>query len=430
MAKIQDENRLYACLRPYVDFMFRHSYRRVQYVGLERIPTDGAVIFAPNHSNALQDALAVLSLNAAPKVFVARADIFRKPTQAKLLHFLKIMPIMRIRDGFSNLTKNDEIMERAVDVLADGVPFCILPEGTHRAKHSLLPLGKGIFRIALRANERLAGQKPVYIVPIGIEYGNYFRYRSSVIVSVGNPIDVTSYVSENQHLELPELYNTLREELTAAMRRLILWIPDDDCYESTLELCYLLAPQYCGTRPSPVERLRADQHIVSAVQTGRARTPEATAALLTAAGDFARKRRGLHIGADSICQKHLLADWLIKSCLLVLFFPYFCVAAAATVPVWMASALVLTQVKDAAFRNSCRCVVTLLFLPLSLLACVVTAFCLLPCAWALVACAVLLPVHVVFHEYLRCARLWVSHARLLFNRSLRQQLQRLQAHTL
>lgn len=430
MAKIQDDNRLYALLRPYVDFIFRLGYRRVQYLGLDRLPTDGAVIFAPNHSNALQDALAVLALNAAPKVFVARADIFRKPTQAKILHFLKIMPIMRIRDGFSNLTKNDAIMERAVDVLVDGVPFCILPEGTHRAKHSLLPLGKGIFRIALRANERLAGAKPVYIVPIGIEYGNYFRYRSSLLVTVGDPINVTNYVSENQQLALPELYNGLRDVLTAAMRRLILWIPDDDAYESTLELCYVLAPRHHGRRPSLAERLQADQRIVSAVQTGRAHTPDATAKLLAEAGDFARQRRKLHVGADSVCQKHLFVDWLIKTCLLILLLPYFCIATVATAPVWLVNLLVLTQVKDVAFRNSCRCVVTLLFLPLSLLACAVAAFCLMPCAWAVAACVALLPAHVVFHEYLRWARLWLSHARLLFSPSLRKHLHRLQTYML
>ncbi|MGN0186743.1 MAG: 1-acyl-sn-glycerol-3-phosphate acyltransferase [Paludibacteraceae bacterium] len=430
MAKIQDENRLYSFLRPYVDFGFRHSYRRVQYVGLDRIPTDGAVIFAPNHSNALQDALAVLSLNAAPKVFVARADIFRKPTQAKILHFLKIMPIMRIRDGFSNLTKNDEIMERAVDVLIDGVPFCILPEGTHRAKHSLLPLSKGIFRIALRANERLAGAKPVYIVPIGIEYGNYFRYRSSLLVTVGTPINVTTYVSDNQNFEVPELYNGLRDVLTMAMRRLILWIPDDDNYEPTLELCYLLAAQYHGQRPSLAERLHADQRIVSAVQSGRLHTPEPTAKLLSDAGDFAHKRRDKHIGVDSIQQKHLFVDWMIKTCLLLLLFPYFCIATVATAPVWIAILAVLTQVKDSAFRNSCRCVVTILLLPLSLLACAVAAFCLMPCVWAVVVCVLLLPANVVFHEYLRMARLWLSHARLLFSPSLRQHLHRLQTYTL
>ena len=75
MAQVQDKNRLYTFLRPYVDWMFRRSYRRIQYVGKENIPTDGACIFSPNHSNALCDAMAILTINSSRKVFVARADV-------------------------------------------------------------------------------------------------------------------------------------------------------------------------------------------------------------------------------------------------------------------------------------------------------------------------------------------------------------------
>ena len=78
MKQIHDESRGYRILLPLVNWMFRHSYRHIKYVGEENIPQDGAVIFAPNHTNALQDALAVLSINSERKVFVARADIFRK----------------------------------------------------------------------------------------------------------------------------------------------------------------------------------------------------------------------------------------------------------------------------------------------------------------------------------------------------------------
>ena len=130
MKQIQDDSRLYHFFRPLVCWMFRHSYRHLKYVGEENIPADGSIIFAPNHTNALQDALAVLSINSEHKVFVARADIFRRPIFAKILNFLKIMPIRRKRDGAGEVLQNDETEERAIDVLQDGVPFCILPEGT------------------------------------------------------------------------------------------------------------------------------------------------------------------------------------------------------------------------------------------------------------------------------------------------------------
>ena len=162
--KIQDYDWLYSFLRNYTDLALKLSYRTIKYVGRERIPQDGAVIYAPNHTNALMDAMVILAMDRKPKVFVARADIFRNPKIAKILTFLKILPIMRMRDGMDEVRKNNETIEKAVDVLRDRVPFCIFPEGTHQTKYSSLPLSKGIFRIAFQAQE-LMPDMPLYIVP-------------------------------------------------------------------------------------------------------------------------------------------------------------------------------------------------------------------------------------------------------------------------
>ena len=137
MGKIQDKDRWYDFFRPYVDWLFRRSYRSFKYVGKENIPTDGAVIFAPNHTNALCDAMAILGIDHGQKVFVARADIFKDPKKAAILNWLKIMPISRVRDGLEEVRHNDETMNKAVDVLRDGVPFCIFAEGTHHPDRSI-----------------------------------------------------------------------------------------------------------------------------------------------------------------------------------------------------------------------------------------------------------------------------------------------------
>ena len=234
MAHIQDKNKLYAFLRPYVDWMFRRSYRHFRIIGREHIPTDGAVIYAPNHTNALCDAMAILGIDRSRKVFVARADIFKDPRRARLLNWFKIMPIRRMRDGVDEVKHNDETIEKAVETLHDGVPFCILPEGTHRPKHSLLPLSKGIFRIALRANDTFGDHKPVYIVPVGLEYGDYFHLWDDLTVNIGQPINVTQFAKDHADLDRPQLIMALREELTLRMRELIIWVPDDEHYEENL----------------------------------------------------------------------------------------------------------------------------------------------------------------------------------------------------
>ena len=176
--KIQDNDWRYNLLKAIVDRFIKSSYRKIEYSGMERIPGDGAVIFAPNHTGTLMDAMVMLSIDSKPKVFVARADIFKNPKLAKLFRFFKMLPIMRMRDGMDEVKKNNRTIEQAVDVLKDRIPFCIFPEGTHQTKHSLLPLTKGIFRIALQAKEFMP-DTPLYIVPVGITYGSFWRYRAS-----------------------------------------------------------------------------------------------------------------------------------------------------------------------------------------------------------------------------------------------------------
>lgn len=313
MSKIQDKDWLYSFLRPYVDWMFRRSYRSFRYIGRENIPADGAVIYAPNHANALCDAMAILGIDRKQKVFVARADIFHDPKKAKILNWLKIMPISRVRDGLEEVRHNDETINRAVETLQDGVPFCILPEGTHRPKHSLLPLSKGIFRIALQADEAFGADKPVYIVPVGLEYGDYFHLWDSLTVNIGKPINVTAFAKAHADLDYPQMLMALREELTKRMRELILWVPDDEHYEEHIA-------QLLANPPAPFD-------------------------------------------AD---KKKPLPRWLAVP-LLVLTAPLFVLCAAMTVPLWSMRLLIEKKVKDPAFHNSVQFVWQLVFLTLTLL---------------------------------------------------------------
>ena len=311
MSEIQDKNRLYTFLRPYVDWMFRRSYRRIQYVGRENIPTDGAVIFAPNHANCLCDAMAVLGIDRKRKVFVARADIFKNKRQANLLNWLKIMPISRERDGLDEVRHNDETMDKAVATLHDGVPFCILPEGRHRPMHSLLPLGKGIFRIALRANDEFGAEKPVYIVPVGLEYGDYFHLWDSLTINIGKPINVTQFVREHEDLSRPQIVMALRDELTQRIREQILWVPDDEQYEENIT-------KLQANPPAPFDRFK----------------------------------------------RHRMPRWLLFI-VLVLLLPLFVVSAALTIPLWGMWLLVRWKVKDPAFHNSVQYVWQVIIMPLS-----------------------------------------------------------------
>ena len=81
--KIQDYDRAYCLLHHYVGAIINLAYSRFVQIGRENIPQDGAIIFAPNHTNTLMDALVVLNMDRNPKVFVARADVFKNRKLAK-----------------------------------------------------------------------------------------------------------------------------------------------------------------------------------------------------------------------------------------------------------------------------------------------------------------------------------------------------------
>ena len=214
---IYDKDLGYSILKPIVDWNAKHSYRKIEVTGKENIPTDGAVIIAPNHCNTLMDALVILQAFKDESVFGARADIFNKPFIAKIMTFVRILPMVRQRDGLRNVLKNNETQEIIVDTLENKVRFCMYPEGRHRPAHSLQTLGKGTFRAALAANSKFGDKMPVYIVPTGIEYGDYFRYRSTCLITFGEAINVTEFVKGLNVENEVQMIEPLRKELASRM---------------------------------------------------------------------------------------------------------------------------------------------------------------------------------------------------------------------
>lgn len=432
--KIQDADVYYNALRVYSDFLVHHSFKEIKYIGLDKIPTDGAVILAPNHSNALMDALVVLSRKKEPTVFVARADIFKNPTLAKIFKFFKIMPIMRIRDGVSEVKKNDETIQKSIDVLLDKVPFCILPEGTHRAKHSLLPLGKGIFRIALQTQELLGDKAPLYIVPMGLEYGNFFRFRSTVLIQVGEPINVKEYVESHPDEQTPVMMNRMKELLSERMKEIILYIPDDEYYDATYELCALMNNQYARKyvkenwgekRRSLTTRYICNKMIVEKIQKLRAEKPEEAAELLELSQKFHDARKRAEISLSSAVVDRPLYSNILKNIIFLITLPYTIPAGIVTLPLTAVTGFLLSKFKDKAFHNSVRFATTMLLWPIITIIYAIVAFLLLPWEWALIAWLLCLPAPFISQDAYRLLRIMISDIKFTTNRKLRKMVKEL-----
>lgn len=232
-----DFNLFYTLVFPVVQFATFCHYRRIVVRGKENIPHDQHYILAPCHQNAMMDPLVVLMVMYRPIVFLARADIFANPVARFFLTWLRISPVYRIRDGRDQLTRNEAVFDNARQALEKGMPLCLMAEGTHNNRHQLLPLVKGMFRIAGETQRDLA-DKPLYIVPVGLDYDHYENPYSSVVVNFCKPIDVRQYMAEYADNE-PMALNHMRQDLTLAMKDAIHQVNADEHYDDEYAYCHL-----------------------------------------------------------------------------------------------------------------------------------------------------------------------------------------------
>lgn len=173
-------------------------FYKIEVRGLEKINPDKPIILAPNHQNALIDALLVaISIRQQP-VFLARADIFEKDLVVKILRFLRMLPVYRIRDGFDTLKKNEAIFEQCVDYLSNRNTLILFPEGNHGDKRHFRPLKKGLARIAFEAEKKHDFNLGLQVIPVGIDYHDYRKFRGKATIRIGDPIEMKS---------LEEMYN-------------------------------------------------------------------------------------------------------------------------------------------------------------------------------------------------------------------------------
>lgn len=215
MAKFWETTNGYIALHEYVGACIRMSFSKMDLNGLDKIPDfeKNIVIFAPNHCAAMIDPVLLLQVRRhAPIGFGARSDIFAKPRTASILRWLRILPIARERNGLQEVAKNFATFDEAIECMDHGTPFCMFAEGTHRAERGMMPVKKGVFRVAKMALERCS--KPVYVVPVGLDYEYFFHEIGRVAVNIGEPINVGEFFEAHKdNMVDAEMYRMLCETL-------------------------------------------------------------------------------------------------------------------------------------------------------------------------------------------------------------------------
>ena len=110
-------------------------------IGREHVPAEGAVIIAANHRSFL-DPFAIGTCVRRPVFFVAKKELFHNRFVGWLLNCLGAFPVRR---GESD----EETVETAKAILAEGGAVVMFPEGTRMRSGSLGQPRRGVGRLAL-----------------------------------------------------------------------------------------------------------------------------------------------------------------------------------------------------------------------------------------------------------------------------------------
>jgi 1-acyl-sn-glycerol-3-phosphate acyltransferase len=360
----------YALFRTAANFWHNNFfYRKIIVVGKEYINSDDHYIYAPNHQNALMDALAVLFTQKEQLVFLARADIFKKKLIASLLYFLKILPVYRIRDGYENLKGNDWVFDKTVDVIKNKNGIVILPEGSHEGMRRLRHLKKGICRIAFQADEATGFSLNVKIVPVGIEFTHYSRIRQVLTVVYGKPIEISEFY--DSYKQSPQrAMNMLRERLSHEMEKIMVHIESEEDYEAIDELRSIVNGKYSDDITMP--KLFRDRILINKLNRLKTSSEDLYKRICKLSLLIKNKAKLLKTDYRFLeKKKHLLSAMLGGILILILTLPIFLYGMVFNYIFYAIPNLTLKKVKDEAFHSSVKYGISLFlaifFMPLYLI---------------------------------------------------------------
>jgi glycerol-3-phosphate O-acyltransferase / dihydroxyacetone phosphate acyltransferase len=206
----------YAVVRVIARFWIWFFFERVEVRHPERVPPMGPVLLCINHPNNLIDSLLVGSVLPRKVHYLATAALFRNPLIARFLVTLGVIPVYRKADDPAKMDRNMEMFAACDEAFDRGWLIVIYPEGVTHSEAHVQRLKTGAARIALgyeaHAPERLT------VVPVGLSFEARKRFRGRVLVSYGEPVDVSSYLAVYRE-EPAKALHTLTKAIQWAMER-------------------------------------------------------------------------------------------------------------------------------------------------------------------------------------------------------------------
>jgi 1-acyl-sn-glycerol-3-phosphate acyltransferase len=254
-------------------FALRVYFRRVEVVGIERVPRTTPVIFVLNHPNALVDPAFLLALAPREVSFLAKAPLFKMPVLGFFVRALDALPVYRRQDEGSDTARNEETFEAARKLLAKGGTIGICPEGVSHNEPRLRPIKTGAARIALAAVS--SDQVPnLKIVPAGLYYTSKTSFRSAALLYFGQPIDVHPVKLQADGNPPRDDVRKLSDRIESALRDVIVEAEHEEALHTVRRAERIFSSRPEDEDDSLADELRLQQLFVKAYAVLEQRAPE------------------------------------------------------------------------------------------------------------------------------------------------------------
>lgn len=394
----------YWLLQRYAKLALRIFYKKITINGRHNLPKNEAIILAPNHQNALMDAMVFVCTTEFQNVFLARADIFKGKLLIRFLTYLNIMPIYRIRDGIDNVKRNDEIFEKTLQVMRNKHnPLVMYPEGSHGDKRRLRNLVKGLFRIAFMAQEDYKDQTGVKIIPVGIDYGHYQNFGTTLFVNIGKPIEIAPYYNlykENNVMGI----NKLKEDFALSLSKLMIDIQSKDYYDLFMSLRTIyntsMRKKLNIHGNSLTDKFKADKEMIRILDKELEQDPEKIKFLDSIVSEYQSGLKSYRL-RDWVMEKEKYSIFhiIIRSISLVALLPLFLFGFVHSYLPFEFTGSRAKRVKDPQFHSSYKYVMGMIAFPLTYIVVAVIIVILNWPTWLKIAYIVLLPLTGIFSFY-------------------------------
>lgn len=263
-----------AAWRAFCRLMVRAFYRRREIQGAARVPEQGPLIVCGNHASALADAVILQSASPRPLHPLARSGLFSNPLLRIALWAQGALPVYRPQDG-SDTRRNVESFARCHEILRQGEALLIFPEGQSHSEPTLRPLKTGAARIALGA--QAAGSAPPLLLPAGLTFTERGKFRSSVLVQFGAPVDSRPLLGEEPEDAARRITDEVQRGLAAVTLNAAAW-EDVELVAATQRFLGLRGERARRDRTLGA-RLRVQQRLVEALRALRLADPERVTSL-------------------------------------------------------------------------------------------------------------------------------------------------------